>query len=182
MSNQVPTQTTNGNVTQTTKYQLKFTRLPNFTFFCQKVNLPGIAISEAVRPTPHVNLPVPGNKVTYSAFNATFLIDEAYKSWLEIHDWIRGLGGATGYADYRAMQERNTRQNPLKTTSLIAGSYSDATVTVLTNMNNPQLRFKFVDVFPLGLSDLDLVSTQDANAVVLGTASFRFSYFDYERI
>lgn len=166
---------------QDTKFRVVFERLPGMTFFCQMANFPGLALTEAVQPTPFIDLYVPGEKLIYDTLNITFLVDEEMYAWTELHDWIRGLTFPTDFKEYVDMQRKgripgfgfNNNDRP---------QYGSATLTVHSNKNNPRIRVKFFDVFPTSLSTI-LFNTQDtAENIVTADASFRFSYYDYERI
>ena len=64
----------------------------------------------------------------------------------------------------------------------ILTSYSDATLIVLSALNNPILRVRFINAFPLSLSDIQFDTTQSAENIITGTASFAFEYFDIEPV
>ena len=55
--------------------------------------------------------------------------------------------------------------------------YSDATLTVLTNKNNPILEVRFEDLFPVSLSSLNF--SQSAEDVQYLTATIDFRYKIY---
>lgn len=174
----ISSQPTNQSLAQPTKFRLIFDRIPNVTFFCQSVNLPGLGVSPTQQTTPFVDAYIPGDKVSYDPLNISFLVDEDYRSWFDIHDWLRGLAFPENFEQYKQMQnysrfqQKETKGKP---------QYSDATLTLYTNQNNPNLRIKFIDCFPESLSGIDFSTQSSAENVLTATASFRYSYFTYER-
>ena len=58
--------------------------------------------------------------------------------------------------------------------------FSDATLTILTNKNNPTLEVRFADVFPVALSGLDY--NQNVTDVEYLTATIDFRYKLYEMV
>ena len=167
---------------QSTKFRLTFERLPGLTYFCQSANLPGVSLTEIPRPTPFIDLYHPGEKLIYDTFNVTFLVNEDLETWTEIHDWIRGLTFPTNFEEYVNLSRQSpgviarsnlTRQPPV---------YSDASLTFFTNKNNPSFRIKFVDVFPTSLSTITFNTGDTAENIMTADATFRFSYYNYERI
>ena len=58
------------------------------------------------------------------------------------------------------------------------GMYSDATLTILSNKNNPILEVRYSDLFPVSLSALNY--SQDATDVTYQTAEISFRYKLYE--
>ena len=74
------------------QFRFKMTKLPNVEFFVQTANIPAIALGETSIETPLKDIPMPGDKVTYSSLDVSFLVDENLNNYKEIHDWITGLG------------------------------------------------------------------------------------------
>ena len=160
---------------------MNFDRLPGMTYFCQSANFPGIALTEIVRPTPFVDLYMPGEKAIYDTFNITFLVDEDLRSWTEIHDWIRGMTFPTEFEEYVNLQRQSTNSWQ-KGNFTKAAQYSDASLTFYTNKNNPNFRLKFIDIFPTSVSTIIVNTGDTAENIITADATFRFSYYDYERI
>lgn len=171
----------NTSLLQTTKYQVIFDRLPGVTYFCQAANIPGLSLTEVQRPTPFVDLFHPGEKLVYDTFNVTFLINEDMSAWTDLHDWIRGMTFPTDFAEYLNLERLAT--TPYNRSKMnLQPQYSDATLTVYSNQNNPTFRIKFVNLFPTSISSI-LFSGQDtAENIATADASFRFYYYNYERI
>lgn len=151
----------NTNLLQPTKYSVSFPEISDTIYFCQKVNLPGVQVTELPQVTPNLDLFVPGTKMTYGTFDIDFLINEDLSAWLYIHDWIRGITTDQKYRTKPRVQ---------------------AILTVYSNQNNPKFRIKFMDIFPLSLGDIEFDTTLSAEDHLSSRASFRFNYFDIERL
>lgn len=165
---------------QSTKFRLTFDRLPEMTYFCQSANFPGVSLTEIPRQTPFVELYVPGEKIIYDTLNITFLVDEDLYAWTTIHDWIRGLTFPEKFEEYVDLIRKS---EPFATRSLGGKpQYGNAILTLFTNKNNPNFRIKLVDVFPTSLSTIILNTQDTAENVITADATFRFSYYTYERI
>lgn len=171
----------NTDLLQSTKFRVTFSKLPGVTFFCTSANLPGISLTEIPMPTPFVDLYLPGEKAVYDTFNITFLVDEDLKAWTEVHDWIRGATFPTNFEEYVNLARTNQGAN-IRTPSQRPPSYSDATLTIYTNKNNPNFRVKFVDLFPTNVGSLIFSAGDSAENIITADATFRFSYYNYERI
>ena len=135
-------QPANQNPAQGTKFRLNFDRLPYLTFFCMSVNLPGVSSQNTVQPTPFSDLPIPGDKIIYEELSISFLVDEDYRSWLSVHDWIRGVTFPTTFDEYKNLSklQRTTAISQLSGMSE-RPQYSDAILTIYTNKNNPNIHF-----------------------------------------
>ena len=174
----------NLSLAQSTKFKLSFSKLPYVTYFCSSVNIPGVSMTPTQQATPFSDLPVPGDKIQYETFDVSFLIDEDYRSWFTIHDWIRGVTFPTSYEEYRNLKLNNTTypQNRTMVLSTETPQYSDAILTIYTNKNNPNLRIKFKDCFPISLSSVRLSAQESADVILNGDVSFKFAYYDIERV
>lgn len=173
----------NRDILQSTKFKLNFVRLPGLTFFCQTANLPGISLTEVSRGTPFVDLYMPGEKAVYDTLNVTMLVDEDLRDWLAIHDWIRAMTFPTEFEEYANMGAK------FKDTQIRRGSgvklppqYSDASMTVYTNKNNPNIRVLYKDCFPTTLGGIMFSALDSAENIITADISFRYSYYNVERI
>jgi len=165
----------NTNLLQPTKFLLSFSRIPGVTYFCQEVNIPGMSLPNIQVPTPMLDYHVAGNKLTYNQLHVRFMVDEKLESWKNIHNWFRAIASPTGF------EERNYRssiQNQLNQSKLT--SYSDAVLTVLTNLNNPSLRIDLHGLFPVSLSDIQFDTTLSSDHIITAEATFMVEYFDIE--
>lgn len=156
-------------------FKFSITKLPELTFFAQEVNLPGLQLGEPEFGTPFARVPVPGETLTYDTFEIRFLIDEKMKNYKSIYAWLIALGFPENYNQYTNFIE----QDQINTISELAANYSDATLQILTNTNNPNQVVQFYDIFPISLSSLTFQTlNQDVN--YLGaSATFKFSYYKF---
>ena len=166
----------NTNYLQPSKFLLTFDRLGDVQYFCQTVNIPGVNLGQAPFNTPLLDVFVPDRKMIYNPLSIHFTIDESLNGWQQLHAWFRSIASPTSF------DERNrltALQNANKTSKSLE-SYSDATLTILSALNNPILRVKFYNVFPITLSDVIFDTTQSADDIVTADAVFTFDYFDFE--
>ena len=166
----------NTNYLQPSKFLLTFDRLGDVQYFCQTINIPGVNLGQAPFNTPMLDVFVPDRKMIYNPLSIHFTIDESLNGWQQLHAWFRSIASPTSF------DERNrltALQNANKTSKSLE-SYSDATLTILSALNNPILRVKFYNVFPITLSDVIFDTTQSADDIVTADAVFTFDYFDFE--
>jgi len=166
---------------QSTKFKLNFGRLPGVAYFCQTVNLPGVSLTEVPRNTPFIDLYVPGEKLIYDSLNVSFLVNEDLTDWLQLHDWIRAMTFPHDFSEY-ANLGKLAASSQLRVGSKLQPQYSDGSVTIYTNKNNPQIRVNFKDLFPTTLSGVQFSSLDSAENIITADASFRFTYYNIERI
>ena len=106
-----------------------------------------------------------------------------------MHNWMIGIGFP------KSRQQFTNFRSTTSNTSNAAGKaqtdigkvgltvperplYSDATLSILSNKNNPLVEIRFSDCFPVSLSGLDY--TQQVSDVEYLTASVDFRYKLYE--
>lgn len=173
----------NRDILQSTKFKLNFMRLPGMTFFCQTANLPGISLTEVLRPTPFVDLYQPGEKAIYDTLNVTMLVDEDLRDWEAIHDWIRAMTFPKEFEEYAKMGAKFRDTQALRGSgSKLPVQYTDASMTVYTNKNNPNFRIQYKDLFPTTLGGIMFSSLDSAENIITADITFRFSYYNLERI
>lgn len=161
----------NTNLLQPTKYLLTFSRIPNVQYFCQAVNLPGVSVGQAPINTPSVVVYSPGNQLTYNNFMITFTVDESLQTWKEMYNWFRSFASPNG------TNERNTLSN-VQNVNSTKPWYSDATLTLLTNLNNPSIRVNFTNIWPVSLTDLDFDTKMSADDIITSEATFVYDQFE----
>lgn len=164
----------NTNYLQPTKYVLQFDRIGSVQYFCQTINIPGMSLGQASFSNPMIDIPIAGNKLTYNPLNIEFAISEDLDSWNQLQLWLRSIASPSSIAERNQL---TALQNNYKTSKLT--SYSDATLTVLSALNNPILRVQFYNTFPTSLSDIFFDTKDSADTIITGNASFSFEYFDF---
>lgn len=154
-------------------FNFSISKLPDVSFFCQRVMIPSITLASIERPTPFVNTPIPGEIMTFSELSLQFLIDDQMKNYKAIYNWLIGLGFPQDHKQYQNLvnSEGSTAYSEL------SRNYSDATVTVLNAQNNPTNSFKFYDLFPISLDPVQFESTAMDVNYVIGSATFKYTYF-----
>ena len=169
----------NPNPLQPNKFTLNLSRAPNIQYFCQTVTLPGLSTSEIPINNPFVELYAPGEKAIYDTLNVTFIVDAELQGWLEIHDWLRGMTFPTSFEEYANLNKLTTFNSAQVTKT---PQYTDGSVTILSASNKPYYRFNFKNLFPISIGGFVMSSTDTPDTVITSDATFRFTYFDVERL
>jgi hypothetical protein len=159
--------------------------IPHVAYTCQSANLPALQLGFATQPTPFVDIPVIGDKLSYSEFTIRFLIAEDMVNYRELLEWLIALGFPNNYNEYtRFSGERLSRfpffRNAYGELSTLA--YSDGTLTILDSSNNPKTNIIFKDMFPVSVEALDFDITSQAVDFFVGIASFKYRTFEIEAL
>ena len=166
----------NTNYLQPTKFTVVFPKISTVTYFCTKTNIPQLSSNQTIQPNPFVDLKRPGDKLQYGTFDIEFIVDEDMWSYQVLHDWIRGYTFPCSFDEYKNMDRKSfySLYSPQP-------QYSDAFLTILTGLNNPKLSVKFVDAFPVSLSQITFDTSSSAEETIHASASFVYQLFNIER-
>lgn len=170
----------NTNFLQPTKYILSFDRIGDVQYFCQQVNIPGINLGQAPITFPGQDVFAPGNKITWNPLAINFLVNEDLSSWRSLYNWFKAIASPQGTSERNRLTElqNNYKMFPAKDNK--SQNYSDATLTILSALNNPIMRIKFTNVFPITLNDLSLDTTLSADTIITADATFLYDYYEFE--
>jgi hypothetical protein len=154
------------------KFQVK--KLPITNFFIQQVSFPGLSINPVDFPNPFVKIPISGEHIDFDDLQISFKIDEDMRNYIELHNWLRGLGFPDDYSQYEQLE------NQPKMSGM--GLVSDVSLLILSSSKNPTFDIVFRDAFPISLSGFTFDTTlQDVNYIE-ATATFRYTSYSINPI
>ena len=159
---------------QNSQFRVTFSNFPLAEYFCTTAVIPGISLGVSNVGTRLSNMPIVGDQISYDNFDMTFLVDEELKNYREIHDWMVSIGFPYDHKQFKSVDRRddvNTRRGERML-------YDDIMLTVLSSKNNPVVRIKMLEAFPIALSGLTY--TQAGVDVEYLTADVTFTYMTYE--
>jgi hypothetical protein len=146
-------------------------RLPNTSFIVQKVNLPGIALQSPTMNTPFSNIPKAGDHILYNELELEFLVDQDLSNYMEIYNWIKGLGKPDSFSEYsKVVMEPGTREA------------SDGVLHILDAKKQPLWFVNFHLLVPISLSDLVFDTRVEAFEYISVTAVFQYRSFSFDSI
>jgi len=165
---------TNINPLSSNGFNFSISKLPEVSFFCQEVALPGITLPTFDMNTPLSALPFSGEILTFDDLNIQFIIDQNMTNYIAVYNWMIGLGfpeDNTQFADFINSQDTGySRTNK---------EYSDATLQILGSNNLPVKTVKFIDILPVTLSSLNFLSTNNDVTYLVGNATFKISRYEF---
>lgn len=150
-------------------------KLPELSFFCQQVNLPGITLGSPEFGNPFQTQPIPGETLTYDQLTVQFLVDETMTNYQAIYNWIVALGFPNNYEQYTTFVSNEDRG----AISELARNYSDATLQILGANNQAVKTVQFIDLFPITLDSLLFQGTNTDVNYLVGSATFRYGYYKF---
>ena len=159
------------------KFALK--RSPAVAFFCNEANIPSLDLGIAEQPTYLKDVPLPGDKIQFGDLSLRFLVDEDLTNYMEIQNWIRGLGFPESLKEFHDLQKEGEENIGSNYGELAPHDiYSDGTLQILSSNLVPKFKVVFNDLFPYSLSTVTFDATD--TDIEYFTANVTFKYTIYK--
>ena len=157
------------------KFGLK--RSPAVAFFCNEANIPSIDLGIAEQPSYLKDIPIPGDKIQFGDLSLRFLVDEDLTNYMEIQNWIRGLGYPEKISEFEDLEKQAVLGVETKFGQSGDDIYSDATLQILSNNLVPQFQVVFSDCFPYSLSTVTFDATDTDIEYFTADVSFKYTIY-----
>lgn len=164
----------NRNFLSPTGFRFTLNRAPKVSFFSNSANIPAINLGVAEQPSYLTDIPHPGDKMVFEDFTLRFMVDENLENYMEIQNWMRGLGFPESLQEIYDLQKDDERPVGYRRSMNV---YSDGTLQILSSNNRPNFKIKFRDLFPIALSTLNFDAA--VNDIEYFTADVTFKYTMY---
>lgn len=128
------------------------------SFSVQTSNVADVNMSPAYWPTGPKRIKYPDNTVEQVPLVIDMLVSEDMNEWIEIYKWI--------------MDCKNTNNGLDKAKPCF--------LQVLDSQNKPGVTFRYSDAFPIDLSGLQYVTTEDGSRILTVTCSLEYNQFSIE--
>ena len=165
----------NRNFLSPTGFKFGLKRSPGVAFFCNQANIPALDLGVAEQPTYLKDIQIPGDKIQFGDLNLRFLVDEDLVNFMEIQNWMRGLGFPESLAEFNDLKNEAILGPMGKSTEDV---YSDGTLQILSSNLIPKFQVVFSDLFPYSLSTVTFDATD--TDIEYFTADVAFKYTIYE--
>jgi len=176
VSNAFANQIQNRNFLSPVGFKFTLNRAPKVAFFSNAANIPGMTLGVAVQPSYLKDIDTPGDKIQFDDFTLRFLVDENLENYMEIQNWIRGLGYPEEVQEFRDLSKSGTiKGNYLNNNQNI---YSDGTLQVLTSASIPNFQIVFKDLFPYSLGTLSFDATVTDVQYFTADVSFKYTIYN----
>jgi len=165
-------------------FKFQIHNLPNVSYFCQAANIPAIQMGSPSLSTPLSDIPYPGDKLTYGDLVIRFLVQENMANYLELYNWLIGLGFPENHDQYKNWNESQRYRFPAISDKRLGalGNFSDADFFILDSDNNPNVKITYYDVFPVSLEGLDFDISSGRADFLVGIAAFKYRHYTVEAI
>lgn len=160
----------NTSILQSAKFTLIFPTLPFLRYFSQTATIPSVSTAGIPVPTPFSDTYRHGTQMTFEDFTINAIVDEDLRVWEETFNWIKSLTRPKDFTQYaRYLNSQNTL-------------YHDAVLTVNTNANNPNMRFKLFNCHPTSIGAIAFNTADTADTIPTLDVTFRYDYYELDRV
>jgi hypothetical protein len=173
-----PSQIENRNFLSPTGFKFILKRSPKVAFFCNQANIPDLTLGVANQPSYLKDIDTPGDKISFGDLTLRFLVDENLENYMEIQNWIRGLGYPESVQQFRDLEKEGLIQgNYAKDRQNI---YSDGTLQILSSNLVAKFQVFFKDLFPYSLSTISFDATDTDIQYFTADVSFKYTIYDMQ--
>ena len=178
MATRRPSQLENRNFLAPIGFKFNLQRSPGVAFFCNQANIPDLQLGVAMQPNPLRDIPVPGDKVEFGDLNLRFLVDEDLKNYMEIQNWIRGLGYPESTEQFDKLDKDGASIIPRRYKQMGDQIYSDATLQILSSNMVAKFNVNFKELWPYTLTTLNFDATDTDIEYFTAVASFKYTMYN----
>ena len=174
----------NRNYLSPTGFYFTVVRAPKVGFFGYQVNVPALDLGVAVQPNYLTDIPRPGEKITFGDLTLTFMVDEDLVNYIEIQNWMRGIGFPESLQqiyDWQTDNKPSNYPNKYKGESDL-NLFSDGTLAIYNSADNPNFKVEFQNLFPYSLSPLQFDSQTTDVQYLTATVNFKYTIYNIEDV
>ena len=172
-----PSQIENRNFLAPVGFKFNLKRSPGAAYFSNQANIPDITLGVVDQPNYLRQLPTPGDMMDFGDLNIRFLVDEDLTNFMEIQNWMRGLGFPESVQEFRDLESSGSLPDR-KYVQAGHDIYSDGTLQILSSNMVAKFNVNFKDLFPVSLTTLTFDATD--TDIEYFTADANFKYTSYE--
>jgi hypothetical protein len=157
-------------------FKFNLTKAPKVDFFANSANIPSITLGSSLQTRYGKNIDIPGDKMNFEDFRLRFLVDENLTNYMEIQNWMRGLGFPYSLEQYQDLIDDSEAYN----NAALKGNfyeYSDATLQILNSNYNVSAQVIFTGMFPTYLSTLQFDATEQDIKYFTAEVNFKYTYY-----
>ena len=159
-------------------FKFNLQRSPGTAFFCNQANIPDISLGVAIQPNPLRDIPTPGDKMDFGDLNLRFLVDEDLTNFMEIQNWMRGLGYPEDTQQFDKLYKDGAKIIPRRYKQMGDQIYSDGTLQILSSNMVAKFNVNFKELFPYSLTTLTFDATDTDIDYFTADVAFKYTMYN----
>lgn len=149
-------------------------KAPNVNFFVQKVIIPSVQLVQVDTSNPFVRTPYAGDHIDFGTLGLSFKVDEDLQNYLEIFNWLKGLGFPEKFQQYDDLASQPSYSGETL--------YSDVSLIINASTKTSNYELTFIDAFPISLSAINFNTVDSSVNYVDADVQFKYTYFTITNI
>ena len=166
----------NRNLLSPVGFKFALDKAPKVDFLSNYAGIPAITLGSALQTRYGKNIDIPGDKMNFEDFRLRFLVDENMENYMEIWNWMTGLGFPYSLEQYSDLRDNSELYN----SPALKGDFyerSDGTLNILNSNFNVQSKVIFEGLYPVYLSALDFDATLEDIRYFTAEVTFKYTYY-----
>jgi hypothetical protein len=176
-ANYLNNQPSNRNLLSPVGFKFSLEYAPKVDFFSNYAGIPAITLGSALQTRYGKNIDIPGDKMNFEDFRLRFLVDENMENYMEIWNWMTGLGFPYSLEQYADLRDSKDTPNAPKLDNRDFYERSDGTLSILNSNFNVQSQVIFTGLYPTYLSALDFDATLEDVRYFTAEVTFKYTYY-----
>ena len=172
-----PSQIENRNFLAPVGFKFNLKRSPCAAFFCNQANIPDISLGVTEQPNYLRQIPIPGDMMDFGDLNIRFMVDEDLKNFMEIQNWIRGLGYPESTEQFDKLEKDGSKSLPRSYKQMGDQIYSDGTLQILSSNMVGKFNVNFNELWPYSLTTLTFDATDTDIDYFTADVSFKYTMY-----
>lgn len=175
-ANYLNNQPSNRNLLSPVGFKFLLEKAPKVDFFSNYAGIPAITLGSALQTRYGKNIDIPGDKMSFEDFRLRFLVDENMENYMEIWNWMTGLGFPYSLEQYADLRD-NSDDRSIQLKNRDFYERSDGTLNILNSTFNLQSQVIFIGMYPIYLSALDFDATLEDVRYFTAEVTFKYTYY-----
>lgn len=146
-------------------------KCPGVAYFCNEAEIPDISVSHVRQQSMFANIPQPADSISFGQLSMNFLVDEDLENYFQMVDWLYGIGGPASFKNRKDFLDKFQGK-----------IHSTINLLIFDAQKKPHFSVRYFDCIPTTLSRLLLATDSGTVNYLTCTASFQYSYFEYEKL
>jgi len=173
-SRQVP----NRNFLYPTGFKLEIARAPTVGYFGQQANIPAMTLGVVEQPSYAKMIPRAGDIIEFDDLTLNFLVDEDLGNYMEIQNWMRGMGFPEDLQEIYDWQ--NSSSTPYVPNVSGIDLYSSGVLSIFDSNNQTKIKVVFEHMFPYYLTTVQFDATVTELQPLTAQVSFKYTIYNFK--
>ena len=169
-------QPNNRNLLSPVGFKFSLNKAPKVDFFSNFAGVPAITLGSALQTRYGKNIDIPGDKMNFEDFRLRFLVDENLENYMEIWNWMTGLGFPYSLEQYKELKDTSDVYDSPRLNNDFY-ERSDGTLEILNSNFNKNAQVIFTGMYPVYLSALDFDATAEDIKYFTAEVTFKYTYY-----